>query len=124
MAKKDSLHRMESYQLKFTSERVKETLDAKRARMIERQRVASEELVALEERVQAVLAGEDVPVIQYVWFHDFARQLYRLKKKFMGGKGIGQEVALLIYVWTARKLDEKVLTKVRDEVFAIQEPKK
>ena len=52
------------------------------------------------------------------------RQVYRLKKKYLGGNALIREVELLIYVWTQRELDEKVLKKVRDEVFAVQEPKK
>ena len=44
--------------------------------------------------------------------------------EFMGGQGEGREVALLIYVWKERDLDEAVLTRLRDEVFAVPEPEK
>ena len=124
MAKKDALHRLQNYQNKLTPDRVKQSLDMKIEQMRQRQRITAEELVEMEEHVQSVLAGEDVSVIQYAYFHAFARQIYRLKKKYLGGNALIREVELLIYIWTQRELDEKVLKKVRDEVFAVQEPKK
>jgi hypothetical protein len=120
--KKSALQRLKNYQNKLTPEGVKQALDIKIDDMRQRQRATVEELVEIEEHVQSVLAGEDVTVIQYPFYHDFARQLYRLKKKYLGGKGLLKEVELLIYIWTERELDDKVLRKIKDEVFALKEP--
>lgn len=90
--------------------------------MIAAQAKAANELAVIEDRVKGVLAEEDVASIQYIWYYDFARQVYRRQSNLGGGNALGKEATLLIHNWSERGCVEKVLRKILFEVFSI-EPK-
>ena len=119
MATKDPVQRLESYVLKLDPERVKQDLEKRRSGMLARQQEAISALTDVEARVKAILAGEDVPTILYVYYYDFARETFRVQRRMGGGNGLSKEVTLLIYKWKERTLQESVLERIRDEVFSI-----
>jgi hypothetical protein len=119
MPKKDAVQRMESYVLKLNPERVKQDLEKRQNGMLNRQREAIVALTDIEAKVKAVLASEDIPTILYVYYYDFARETFRLQRRLGGGNGLSKEVTLLIYKWKERTLQQRVLERIRDEVFSI-----
>ena len=122
MPRKSVEERMEKYIQKLTPDRIKQLFEVRRESMIAAQRVRMAELAQVEDRVKGVLAGEAVKTVTYIWYHDFARETYSLSKRFGGGKGLEDEVDILIAKWKARGAIESVLKKVRDEVFSIAPP--
>jgi hypothetical protein len=103
-------------------DRVRETLQAKRSRMIAAQTTATNDLSAIEDRVKGVLAEHDISTVTFVWYYDFAREVYRLVKTHGGGKPLVKEVGITLYKWKERGADEVILAEVRDEVFAVRPP--
>jgi hypothetical protein len=122
MPRKGPDERSFGYELKLTPERARDMLEKRRARMLDRQRLASAELAELEDRVRGVLGSFDLNTTDYVWYYDFARQVYKLVKKFKGGKALENEVRIRKLVWKERGLDQDILDQIQFEVFAVKQP--
>ena len=114
--------RIQNYSDKLIPARVAEDLTTKKPAMVSMETVIFNELVTIEDRVKGVLSGETENTIFYPWFHDFSREVWKAQRRFGGGTALVNEVALLVYKWKTRGLTEAVLTKIRDEVFAIPAP--
>lgn len=119
MPRKGANERIARYLLKLQPDRVKADLEAQRDHMAAAQSAAINELATIEDRVKGLLAEEDVPTVQYVWYHDFGREVYSLKAQFQGGKGLKREVDLLVYVWSERGASEDVLNRIALDLFGI-----
>jgi hypothetical protein len=114
--------RIRKYTLGVNPTRVMEDLTAQKPTMVSKATERATELSTIEDRVKATLAGENVITSDYPKYHAFARQIYKLQRRFGGGTGLMDEVALLLAKWKARGCIEAVLIKVRNEVFAIAAP--
>ena len=119
MARSSVNTRIERYAYGLDLDRIHEDLEAQKDRMIAGAAAAFNDLAVIEDRVKGVLGEEMVPTAQYVWYHDFARTIYRLQKQFGGGKGLRYEVGSYLQLWTRRGADEEVLTKISHDIFAI-----
>ena len=119
----DPVRRRANWEAKYDTERVKATLDAKRADMSARYLDAVTKLCSMETEVRTVLNASGVQTINYVPYLNFGRQLYKLTH----GREISFEsFALSAYVllekWAGRGLDRVLLAKIRTDVFNIGEP--
>ncbi|MEO0108682.1 MAG: hypothetical protein ABIK62_05860 [candidate division WOR-3 bacterium] len=122
MPRRSVEQRMANYSQGLNPDRIREDLQQKRERMIAAQTAATSDLAEIEDRIKGVLAEEDVTTVTYMWYYDFGRELYRLKKQHGGGQGLKKEVAIALLKWKLRGAKEDVLEKIRDEVFAISPP--
>jgi hypothetical protein len=123
MANTSSLDdRIRRYTDRLIPERVKEDLTAQKSFMVNKLAERTTELITIEDRVKAVLATKDATTSDYPKYHTFARQVYKLQRRFGGGIGLNDEVALLVAKWKARGCTEAVLIAVRDAVFSIPAP--
>ena len=122
MPRKGATRRIGRYRDKLTPERVRETFEKRRQEMLDNQQAATAELTTYEDRVKAVLNESPVGVLDYIKYHNFWREVYRTWKTHGGGYGLKQEVAILIAKYKARECREDVLIKIRNDVFAIDEP--
>jgi hypothetical protein len=111
--------RIERYVYGLNPDRVREYFAAHKDEMITSASQAFNDLATIEDRVKGVLGEETVPTVQYIWYHDFARVVYRLQTRFSGGRGLRYEVGSYIQLWVRRGADEDVLKKVSLDVFAI-----
>ena len=123
MPRKGSDKRTAMYKFKLQPDRVKQNFEDRRQEMIAAQESAAIELATLEDRVRGVLADRPVLLMDYLKYHNFSREVFRLQKNLGGGYALEQEVALLVAKYTARKCDEDVLVQIRNDVFAIPGPR-
>ncbi len=118
----DPIRARAQYDAKLIPENVEARLTAHKAAMVATETVIFTELCTIEDLVKGILSGEAVNSIFYPWYHAFARQVWKLQRRFGGGTALINEVALAVYVWKTRGLTEAVLDKIRDEVFNIPAP--
>ena len=122
MPRKGAVKRVAMYKAKLQPERVKQDLEARRQEMIDAQELAISDLATMEDRVRGVLADQPVLVMDYLKYHNFSREVFRVQKNLGGGYALRLEVALLVAKYVARKCQESVLVKIRNDVFAIAAP--
>ncbi len=122
---KDSEKRRANWEAKFNTERVKQTLDDRRAAMGARYEAAVAGMCVMEEKVREMLNQCGVNTIQYVPYLNFGRQLYKLSnQRGITGDSAAIEAQVLLEKWAARGLDPDVLATVRTQVFNIAGPAK
>jgi len=120
---KDSVRRRENWEVKYNLDRVKQTLEAKRASMAARYEAAVAGTVAAEIKVRETLNVCGVNTIHYVPYLNFGRQLYKLTtQRQIAGDSAAIEAQVLLEKWTKRGLDPEVLATVRTQVFNIGAP--
>ena len=120
---KDPVRRKENWEVKYNLDRVKQTLEAKRAKMAEHYEAAIAVMCAKEIKVRETLNGCGVNTIQYVPYLNFGRQLYKLTtQREIAGDSAAIEAQVLLEKWQRRGLDPDVLAKIRFDVFSIPAP--
>jgi hypothetical protein len=119
----DPTTRVENWNAKFDTDRVKAILDTKRPKMLEHMTTKTTALVAMEGQVKQVLDGEGVSIIQYPFYLSFGREMWRLQNnQEMSGESYAIEAATLIQKWVARGLSQTVLEKIRTDVYSVPAP--
>jgi len=122
---KDPVRRKENWEVKYNLDRVKQTLEAKRAKMAEHYEAAIAAMCSKEIKVRETLNACGVNTIQYVPYLNFGRQLYKLTtQREIAGESAIIEAQVLLEKWASRGLDPKVLATVRSDVFNIPAPPK
>jgi hypothetical protein len=120
---KDSVRRRENWEVKYNLDRVKQTLEAKRASMAAHYEAAVAGMVAAEIKVRETLNASGVNTIHYVPYLNFGRQLYKLTtQRQIAGDSAVIEAQVLLEKWAKRGLDPDVLAAVRSDVFNIPAP--
>ena len=123
MPRKGAAERAANYATKFDPEHVKDMFEKRKVGMLGKQEYKINELAQIEDGVKAALADEeDVTSLDYPYYYDFARQVYRLHSKLPGGKAHDREVRILIDTWTSRNLDERILVKIANDVLGVKVP--
>jgi hypothetical protein len=117
-----AIKRITNYRLGLKPEQIKEVYESKKDRMVAEETEAINRQVAIENRVRGILAEGTVPCTLTIWYISFAREVDKLHKHYGGGGTLLAEVAIALYKWKTRGLDESFLNKIRDEVFAIPAP--
>jgi len=119
----DILKRIEGWDVKFNTERVKQVLDERRQRMFERYVTAMTDVFTMETKTREVLNQSGVSTALYVPYLDFARQLYRLSRsRRISGNSFAVEAQVLLDKWAGRGLNADVLALIRTQVFDIGVP--
>lgn len=119
----DAVKRQHAWDVKFNTERVKQTLDAQRERMWARYAAATALLCAMETKTKQVLDEQGVQTVLYVPYLDYARQLYKLsRRRQISGNSAALAAKVLLDKWSARGLDANVLAVIRSQVFDIPAP--
>ncbi|MBM3332731.1 hypothetical protein FJY68_12945 [candidate division WOR-3 bacterium] len=119
----DPVKRRENWELKYNLDRVKQTLEEKRAKMAEHYQTAVAGMVASEIQVREALNIRGVSTIHYVPYLNFGRQLYKLTtQRQISGESAVIEAQVLLEKWARRGLDPDVLGYVRTQVFNIAAP--
>ncbi len=119
----DAVRRLNRWAAKFTPERAKETTERVYPIMAQRYAAASDALVAMEAKTRQTLDACNVPIILYVPYLDYARQLFKLTRgRTITGSSFAREAQVLLEKWQARTLDPDVLAKIRLDVFDIPGP--
>jgi hypothetical protein len=114
--------RIDNYNYGVNPKRVEEDFTYKKPDMISQETGIFHRLEEIEGHVKGILSGETVSVIQYPFYHAFAKELYRVQTRYGGGSACIAEAEILVVKWTARGLTKATLGKIRDEVFGIPPP--
>ena len=120
---RSAANRASNYAFGLQPERVKQNLEAKKPEMTARQQEAAARAVEIEELVVGLLGSEpSVTTMLYGMYFTFAKQINKRQTNMPGGAGLNNEVAVLVAAWTMRGLNERILARIRDEVFSIPAP--
>ena len=120
MPKSNGADRLANYAAGINPDRIREGLEKNKERMVTKQGEAIAALVQIEQLASEVLMGEDtVTTLQYLWYLDFARQVYGLKRRFSAGKPMENEAKNVALYWKARGCDLRVLNRILAEVFSL-----
>ena len=114
--------RIAKWDAKFNTERIKATLDEMRPAMLASVTFVFPLLAAMELQVKQVLDQEGVSIIQYPFYLNFGREMWRLKRMEVSGEGLAVEAATLIGKWVSRGLTQSVLETIRTQVFDVGAP--
>jgi len=108
------------YDAKLIATNVGQDLTAKKPDMITQETSIFNALENLEAMVRGILSGtETIPSCDLPWYHDFARQCWKVKTHYGGGYFCINEIAILKTWWTSRGLDAASLQAIIDECFII-----
>lgn len=119
----DATKRLEAWQAKFSPEKAKAALDARYEGMSVRYHAAVAALCSMEMQVKQVLDEHNVQTIQYVFYLDYGRQLFKLsRKQEISGESFKLAAQVLLEKWQARGLDPDVLAAIRTGVFNVTAP--
>jgi hypothetical protein len=118
----DPTKRIANWNAGFNTERIKATLDEKRAEMLARVTALYPMIAAMELQVKQVCDGAGVPTIQYPFYLCFGREMWALSRKDISGESLAIEAATLIAKWVARGLTLAVLQAIRTDVFNVSAP--
>jgi hypothetical protein len=118
---RDIVRRLKRYERKFDVENIAKQFNAAKEEMEMRHKAAQIELFDVELRTKAVLGQCSVPTILYPAYLNFARQVWKLHKNFIGGTLQG-EIQVTLDKWAARKLERDILDQIRAGVFSVKKP--
>jgi hypothetical protein len=114
--------RIQSWDTKFDTARIKAIIDAKRPKMLEHVDAVFTSIALMETQVKQTLDASGVPFIMYPFYLNFGREMWSKCRKEMSGESLAQEAAVLIAKWTARGLTAPVLQAIRSENFNVGAP--
>lgn len=112
--------RVRQWDKKFNVERAMAAVEAQRPKMLERYEAAVTALCAVEQEVRQVLNEQGVSTINYVWYLDYGRELFKLsRRKGIAGNSLALAAQVLLDKWQRRGLDPVVLAVIRTQVFNV-----
>jgi hypothetical protein len=118
----DPVKRIARWNTKYNTERIKATLDELRPAMLASVTSVFPLLTAMELQVKQVLDMAGASVIEYPFYLNFGREMWRLKRSDFSGDALAEEAAVLIGKWVARGLTQSVLETIRTQVFDVSAP--
>lgn len=121
MSVKPGVDRVAKYEAKFDSEVIKQVTDKRRAEMLAKFTEKQEALVKMETRAKEVLGDCGVPTYTYIPYLNFSREVWKKAQRFSGASLL-MEVQVILDKWKARQLEERVLNRLRKDVFGLASP--
>jgi len=118
----DPSQRIQKWDAKFNTERVKGALDASRARMLVNVQAVFPQLTAMELQVKQVLDGLGISTALYGLYMSFAREIWSKQRRGISGESLAQACATLVAKWVAMGLTQTVLERIRSDVFTVPPP--
>jgi hypothetical protein len=118
--------RLERYTMKLMPSQVAEDFTAQKPGMVAQETVIFNELAEMEDRVKAVVAASATAVdgsVKYsIWWQNFARKAYHIRRVWLGGTVLDTIYAALVARFAARGCTEATLLQILNEVFAWSPP--
>ncbi len=121
MLKRNALQRLRKYESKLDPEIIKRRFEAEREAMIEQMANIFSDICELEEKAKAIIDEEGPSVIAYPFYLTYARELWRLTRKY-GGRELTREIQILEQKWQARDLNPSLMERLRTTLFGITLP--
>jgi hypothetical protein len=115
--------RVETWDKKFNTTRVKQSLDAMRPDMLAHYAAAVAKLCEMELAVKEVLNQSGIHTTLYVSYLNFGRQLYKLtRQRGISGSSFALAAQVLLEKWSGRGCDPAILATIRTQVFNVPPP--
>ena len=74
----------------------------------------------LNQKVKGLLASEpELTVIDLIWYHCFARQVYKLVRSKLSVAELRTKVKELVAKWKAKGLIERVMNRILEDLFCL-----
>jgi len=118
----DVTKRIDNWDTKYNTERIKAVLDEKRPSMLQHVQSVFVDIDQMETQVKQVLDLQGVATIMYPFYLNFGREVWSLQEKGVSGESLAVECAVLIAKWVARGLTLSVLEAIRTGVFNVSAP--
>ena len=119
----DPTRRLDNWDAKYDTERIKAILDTKRPKMLERMSAVIPPMVAMEAQVKQTLDALGAQTIQVPFYLCFAREVWRMQtQQEMSGEGLAIAAEVLLNKWVARGLTQSILEAIRFGVFSVAAP--
>jgi hypothetical protein len=103
-------------------ERIREDLANRKESMVANAARAFREIDRLTVLVKQLLDSKGVSCMQRVFYHAFAGELSKLKRRWVFGWLLDKEATIVQTKWEMRGLDPKVLSDIRTEIVQILKP--
>uniref|UniRef100_A0A7C4GDA1 Uncharacterized protein n=1 Tax=candidate division WOR-3 bacterium TaxID=2052148 RepID=A0A7C4GDA1_UNCW3 len=117
----DVVRRIAYWDAKTEPELVMQRLVRVRQVMRERYRAQQVMLVEIEQKARGVLNAANVPAMLYIFYLNFAREVYNRRLR-LAGPSLAREVNVLLEKWVGRTLEREVLERIRDEAMSVRAP--
>jgi hypothetical protein len=114
--------RIQNWDTKFDTARIKAIIDQKRPKMLEHVDAVYTSLAIMETQVKQTCDAAGVSTIQYPFYLCFGREMWSKCRKEMSGESLAQAAAVLIAKLVARGLTQAVLQAIRTDVFNVSAP--
>ncbi len=125
MGKRDALRRVKKYQAKVEPEVVRKRFAKRKKAIVDQMTAYFNEIYEVEEKASAVLNQEDAPITFTPSYLCYARELWRLQKKY-AGKRLFREIRVCEEKREEKRqrrgLDQKILENLRVKIFGIELP--
>jgi hypothetical protein len=118
----DVTKRIDNWDVKFDTERIKAVLDQKRPSMLAHVQSVFVSLDQMETQVKQTCDAQGAATIFYPFYLGFGREVWSLQQKGISGASLAQECATLIAKWVSRGLSLAVLEAIRSDVFNVSAP--
>ena len=115
------MSRIKNWDKNFNTENVGERQMMMKEMMKERLAIEFKALEQLENAVKEIMGESGLPTWHNIPYLNFARQVYRLKKRYEG-KSLKQSIALVMDLSRQKQLKYRLLIKIRDTVLALPYP--
>jgi len=116
---KNAADRQDAYGVKTAPTTVGLKVAARLAGMKTGFEAAINELVPIEQQVQALLNAATVPTIHYPFYYAFAREIWTMDNAGISGDSLAAQAQSLHDKWEARGLATARLVEIADTVFNI-----
>ncbi len=111
--------RIRRWERKYNVQRVMAAVEAQRAQMLARYEAAVTALCEVEQLTREILNERGVQTINYIWYLNYARELFKLTRRSIAGESMAVAAGVLLEKWRVRGLDAEILAVIRKQVFNI-----
>ena len=118
----DVTKRIDNWDTKYNTERIKAVLDEKRPSMLAHVQSVFVSIDQMETQVKQVCDLQGVATIHYPYYLGFGREVWSLQQKGISGESLAVECAVLAAKWVARGLNLAALEAIRTGVFNVSAP--
>ncbi|MCX7785782.1 MAG: hypothetical protein N2201_06120 [candidate division WOR-3 bacterium] len=118
MAVRNALRRVDKWDLKLNGDVLSEKVATLKPMMKAQIETEFPALVEVENEVKAILGEIGITSSLNPPYLNFARETYRLSKRFLG-KQLLREVDAIMAKWLARGFDKDILERIRNTVFTL-----
>ncbi|MEO0132083.1 MAG: hypothetical protein ABIK73_04010 [candidate division WOR-3 bacterium] len=121
MATRSGLRRLEKWDAKYAGDVLPERLKEYKAKMREQLSMIFPEQETLENEVKLILAEAGIHTYLNPAYLGFAREIYRLARRF-SGRQLVIATDIVLNKWASRGLERDLLERIRNSVFALTAP--